>query len=501
MRLRLAIWSLALFAVCLALNTRHHAFPYFYHPDEPGKVEQLIRGEWNLHHPLLLLQTVKALAAVAGTPKEPQPLVETGRVVSAIFISGAVVALSLLAYAWRGWGAALAAGAVLASHHQLYELSHYFKEDSALLFGVSLACLAAWQYAARATLVRAAFLGVACALAISGKYIGVFTLAIALPVLWRTPGDRRRMAAVFAGALVVVLVLVNLPVFTHFATFIGSFARETELVVKGQAGMTRRVPHTQYWSIFLDNMTPVMWLLLVAFLAARWRHRTTLTVAEIIMSVSPFAFALALSFSPKSNDRYFLPATALFSVLAVIGIADLADFLVARWPRRSVIWLASLALIAGQLPSWTASRPGWLGYDRAFQRDDNADLIAWLNAAVPRDAVIAKDNRVALPDPGRKKDASRLNVIPQKVLAKKFAADLGTLDELEARGVTHVAVSEMDYGKFFLSGLRPQESGRKDFDRRREFYERLFREGDLLWEREKGTVLYLHPGIRVYHLR
>ena len=501
MNLRLALWSLALFAACLVLNTRHHAFPYFYHPDEPGKVEQLIEGEWNLHHPLLLLQSVKAFAAVTGTARAPQPLVEAGRVVSAIFISGAVVALSLLAYAWRGWGAALTAGAVLAWHHQLYELAHYFKEDSALLFGGSLACLAAWQYAARSTLARAAFLGAACALAISGKYLGAFTLAIAVPVLWRTPGDRRRMAAVFSGTLLVVLLLVNLPAFTHFATFTGSFARETALVVNGQAGMTRRVPHTQYWNVFLDNTTPVMWLLIGVFLAARWRHRSTLTLVEIIVSAFPFAFALALSFSPKSNDRYFLPATALFAVLAVIGAGDLADFLSPRWPRRVVVTVASLALIAGQFPSWTASRPGWLGYDRAFQHDDNADLIAWLKAAVPRDAIIAKDNRIALPDPARKKDAARLAVIPQKIVAKKFAADLGTLDEVQAQGVTHVAVSEMDYGKFFLRGLRPQESARADFDRRREFYERLFREGELLREWDKGTVLYLHPGIRVYRLR
>ena len=158
-------------------------------------------------------------------------------------------------------------------------------------------------------------------------------------------------------------------------------------------------------------------------------------------------------------------------------------------------------LIVGQSFGWTASRPGRLGYDRAFQRDDTADLIAWLNTAVPRDAIIAKDNRIALPDPKRKKDAARLGVIPQKIRAAKFAADLGTLDELQAQGVTHVIVSEMDYGKFFLRGLHPQESAQADFERRRDFYDRLFHEGELLWERDKGTVLYLHPGIRVYRLR
>jgi hypothetical protein len=501
--LLLAVWSLALFGASVLIDTRHHDFPYFYHPDEPGKVGQIISGKWNLHHPMLLLQTTKLFVEMTGVPRAEQPVVEAGRVVSAIFCSGAVVALSLLAYAWRGWGAALAAGGVLAWHHQLFELAHYLKEDSAVLFGMSVAFLAAWLFAQRGTWPRAAFLGAGCALAISGKYLGAVTLLVALPLLWRSREHRARSFGIFFLFLFLFLLVVNFAIFAHLRTFTHSFARETSLVVHGQAGMTRNVPHTQYWNIFLDNNTPVVWVLLLVFLIARWRQRRTLTFIEIALSAFPFLFALALSFSPKSNDRYFLPATALFSVLAVIGASDLADWLAPRWPRRTVFAIAALALVAAQFPSWTGSRPGWIGYNLAFQHDDTAELIEWLKTNVPPAAVIAKDNRVALPDPRKKRDASRMGIIPQKVLTHKsgFAADLGTLDELQARGVTHVAVSEMDYGKFFLRGLRPQKSGDGDFERRRAFYDQLIDEGELLWEREKSTVLYLHPGIRVYRLR
>jgi hypothetical protein len=114
--------------------------------------------------------------------------------------------------------------------------------------------------------------------------------------------------------------------------------------------------------------------------------------------------------------------------------------------------------------------------------------------------VIAKDNRIALPDPNRKKHASRVGVIPQKVLAKRYAADLGTLEELREKGVTHVAVSESDYGKFFLSSLRPKPGDAEKFQKRKAFYERLLREGKLVFSRDRGTVIYLHPGIRVYQL-
>lgn len=499
----LTVWSAVLFTLCLVLDTRHNDFPWHYHPDEPGKVEQVREGRWNFHHPMLLLGTTRLF--VDGTTPE-QTVVESGRTVSAVFMSAAVVALSLLAWRWRGRGAAVAAGLVLATHHQLYELSHYFKEDAALLFGLSVAALTAWRYAERPTLLRAAMLGAGCALAISGKYLGVVSLVFAVPVLVtrRLP----RAALTFTLTLIVIFAAVNWPMFTSLDTFRDSFARETELVVKGQSGMTRRVPHAQYWSIFLDNSTPVMWAFLVVFIVSRWRQRRALTAIEMIVSAFPFAFALALSFSPKTNDRYFLPATAFFCVLAVIGAGDLASWLSVRWPRRAVLGIAALALIAGQLPAWTPSRPGWLAYDAAFQRDDTRDLIEWLRREVPADAVIAKDNRVPLPDPARKKHAARLGVIPQKIVTPRgfgvksdFVADIGPLEDMLAKGITHVVVSESDYGKFFLASLRPQSSEQSAFERRREFYDRLFRECDLVFERERGTVIYLHPGIRVYRLR
>ncbi len=498
--LLLTAWSLALFIGCFVLNTRHHDFPYYYHPDEPGKVEQLLTGEWNLHHPMLLLDGARLRLAVVGTERDRQAVVEAGRNVSAIFISGAVVVLSLLAWFWRGWGAALGTGGILAWHHQLFELSHYLKEDSALLFGISVAVLGTWLFCERPTIPRAAFLGAACALATSGKYVGALTLFLAAAALLRYGKRRGAEWTAFAAALAAVFVIVNWPLLTQFPTFWESLSRETDYVVNGQKGMTRSVPHAQYWSIFLDNSTPVIWVFLFIFLIARWQQRRNASPGELLIATFPFLFAVMLSFSPKSNDRYFLPASALFALFAIIGASDLAGWLSPKYSRRIVFSLGALALIAAQFPAWTESRPGWLGYDRAFGRDDNRELIAWLKTDVPPEAIIAKDNRIALPDPKRRNHAARLGVVPQTILAKKYAADLGTLEELRARGVSYVAVSEMDYGKFFLESLRPQESEREDFERRRTFYQQLFSGRKPVFEREKSTVLYLHPGIRVYRI-
>ena len=34
---------------------RHNNFPFYYHTDEPGKVERVVSGEHNYRHPLLMI--------------------------------------------------------------------------------------------------------------------------------------------------------------------------------------------------------------------------------------------------------------------------------------------------------------------------------------------------------------------------------------------------------------------------------------------------------------
>ena len=112
--------------------------------------------------------------------------------------------------------------------------------------------------------------------------------------------------------------------------------------------------------------------------------------------------------------------------------------------------------------------------------------------------VIAKDSRVLLPDPNNSRDSKRMEPIPQTVLSKKFAADIGTIAEQRQMGVTHIAVSESDYGTFSRRGVRPKKDDAADFERRRAFYTTLLRNNTPLFQRDRGTVLYLHPGIRLY---
>ena len=64
----LAFWSGVLFVLSFSLYTRFNSFAYFYHPDEPGKVEQLLEEKWNFNHPMLLLSATKTAIEVFRTP-------------------------------------------------------------------------------------------------------------------------------------------------------------------------------------------------------------------------------------------------------------------------------------------------------------------------------------------------------------------------------------------------------------------------------------------------
>jgi hypothetical protein len=309
----------------------------------------------------------------------------------------------------------------------------------------------------------------------------------------RARGNRKLQWVFFLAALTATLLVVNLPLLLHFSAFRQSLGREMQFVVHGQRGVTRNVPHAQYWGIFRDNSTPVMWVLLLVFLEARWRERRRLPLVIWLLIAFPFVCTLALSFFPKSNDRYFLPASACFTFLAALGVVDAARYL-SHWVRyRWALAGTAAALVVAQVPSW-------ITYEAAFLRDDNAELLDWVKTQTPPTAVIAKDSRVQLPDPENPKDKTRFHPMPQKILSERYAADVGSVDQMREKGVTFVAVSESDYGKFQLRSLRPQAEEAESYARRKEFYDNLLRDGELLFERERGAVLYLHPGIRVYRL-
>ena len=138
--------------------------------------------------------------------------------------------------------------------------------------------------------------------------------------------------------------------------------------------------------------------------------------------------------------------------------------------------------------------------DRGFQRDHRRELVDWIKANVPADGAIAVEERVGIPYGKPSRFCEEPKPVPQRLRGARFTADLGTLEELRADEITHVAVTAGHYHPFF----RKEEGARRGVDetfrRRRLFYQRLFAEGRLVWERKSGNVGVLNPDLRLYEI-
>ncbi|GAT35388.1 dolichyl-phosphate-mannose-protein mannosyltransferase [Terrimicrobium sacchariphilum] len=490
-------WAIAVafFALALGIFTRHDHFPSFYHPDEPSKARQLIQGEFNFNHPLLLLQTARLVAYFTQAGDSQQAVTEAGRFSSALFSAAAIACLVLTAAHLRGAWTAAAAGLLVVTNSQLYELSHYMKEDPALVFGIAAFFLALVRCWIAPSPARFLLLGGAAALAISGKYIGALVLPVALiPIFLHRSRWISWLCCMLTG-LALVLLAINYPMISEFVKFTSNVEREMDYAAHGHKGLTRSVPHGVYTRVFADATNPFIWALLIIYYAGmfgvgyRWRN---LHASEWALALFPVAYMLILSFSPKTHHRYFLPDTLLFCT-----IAALAAFHPAR-DRFSRVSLVARHVLLGCAIIWSGTMLARV--DAAFQNDSRQALIEFVKKNVPPDAIIVQDKRVNLPSRDEKRHADSPYFVDQKILGKLFAADVGTIDELRAQDIRYIAVANDDYNRFFLKTHKPKAEDRTEYERRKAFYQQLFAEGTLLWQCPSGPQQYLQPAIKFYYL-
>ncbi len=490
-------WALAavFFFIGLWLYTRHNDFPSFYHPDEPSKARQVIEGEFNFNHPLLLLQTSRFIAWASHAAMTPQPITEGGRLASAFFSAAAIVCLMLLAAHLRGTLAAAAVGLILLANQDIYELAHYMKEDPALAFGMMATFLAAVRCWLKPNAARFALLGAAMALAVSGKYIGALVLPVALVPLLGTPNPRLRSTWFMLGGFIVILLAINYPMLAAAGEATGNVEREVGMAVHGHKGLTRSVPHGVYGAVFRNATNVPIWILLGFYYAAllvQWRRISRI---EWTVALFPIAYVILLSFSPKTHFRYFLPDTMLFCALAALAPFSLV------FPRENPLRIAAASVLGLLLAIGVGmSFAKVLRYDRAFQDDVRRELVTYIKEHIPATETIVQDKRVNLASRKDPRQADSPYFLEQPLLGKLFAADVGTIAELQARGIHYVAVSDGDYGRFFLKTHSAQEDEKAEYDRRKEFYKQLFKQGKLIWERKPGPLIYIQPAIKLYEL-
>lgn len=469
--------------------THDHSFPFYYHTDEPSKTEQVIRGDFNFHHPLLLLDGTEALMRLAGTPKASQPVVEKGRTASAIFAALSVAAIVLLAWQLGGLATGLLAGVLTITHPVLFELSHYMKEDCALLVGLTWSAVALAAYGGRPTLTRAVLVGLAAGLAVSGKYLGcvmAITALIGVALTRREHGSRWVATLAAALALAACFAGINARGIANINRISGSLSQEMEKVEKRaeerEAGGESGIKFKHLSKLGTSLSAPLL-LGLAYWIARRWRERGP--AVWRVLGCFVVGFFLIVSLAPKTKDRYLLPIYVFACGLGAAGLVE--------WTRRQPAtsrWRWAGPVLATAAVVWHI--PGLLANWQGFARDDRRDLTAWLREHVAPTATIAHDIRAHLLF-GQQSGLPGY-VLPNPLLApdERYVADLGTIAELRAKGVTHIVVCEADYHTALERSAKTKQ---------RAFYEDLFAHYPRVWERPSGPLAYLQPGLRVYELK
>ncbi len=500
-------WPLliALFAIALSIFTRHNDYPFYYHPDEFGKCKQVVDGtrSFNFHHPLLLLNVASPLKKLAGKgpdagkPAQLQRAVVAGRRASALFAALTVVALAVAGYVLGGPGGALGAAVVTLLSPPLFEHAHIFKEDAALTMGLALTCMAA-VLSAKAP--RAGLLGVAVGLAVSGKYLGLTALVIALPVILFAPvRDRMRRLSLFAAAFAITFILANRQMFTHLGEWLESFHREFGMSVSGSRGLAAQSPVAQYleWFHLTVPTAAVVFLALNALNLLTTARRRSL--ADWLIFLFPFAFTAMLMASPRVSDRYFLPAAVLFNFNALVGVGVSAEWFTRAFGKYRCAGqcvFVALALCIG----WRGQFRLFKKIDAQFQTDDRRELETWMNGNLPAGGKVVQDDTIHLPDPDDHKQEGIVRAFQHPVTTREFVADLGTLAELRAQGVRYVVTSPKKSQRYTGGAMMPGDAVKVEFERRKTFYEALPREAKLLKRWDIAEIDTLHPGIELYDI-
>lgn len=493
------------FAVSLFLNTRHIAFPYGFHPDEPEKSAQIlsVHNYRNFRHPQLMLEVTQRAFDLGQTPRTLQDVTVLGRHVSATFAAIAVAAICLTGYLTGGlWGAfLLGISALMCSSLVVY--AHYFKEDASLAMGMCLVLLATrWMMMARsrlATSVAVILLGLTCAVATSAKYIGVVFLIAGIAAVIAAPARRWQHRLINTIVLVLTFAFftaaINYRVFIDPSDFENGFGYEANHVVTSHFGLALDRPNTYYietlpieagWPIILLGVAAIPTLFFT------WRHRSGWDV--LVTLIGPgYLFVLSLSRIP--NTRYLLPVVIMTHVMAALLALWLIQSIKNSAARAGIgIMIAAIFLFIGV--------PRCVSVVHQFGDDSRDRLRAWLIANLPPNTIVVGDFYTGMVVHARGMEGK--DIIGNGITVREaFAATrFGPLASLPQQGISYVAVADVAYDRYFVPQLHPTDDFKQEYDDNRKFYADLFTNHKPVWQYDPEMNLHActNPAIRLYRI-
>jgi len=494
----LLIGSGALFAACFFLCTANNDFPASYHPDEPGKVQQILQDTRNYHHPLLMLDVADAATKWLQTPRRFQSIAEVGRGTSAVFSATAAVLIGLAGFVVEGWAGFVLLGLAAGLCPSVISHAHYFKEEASLAFGVGCVVFAAALLTrsrhAVTLLLSTVLLGIACGTAASGKYPGAIFLAPSL-VLVIVACGRRWIVMPIAIVLLCALAAatwygINYRAVQNWDDFKHGFGDEEEHVTTEHFGLTMDQPNDYFVSAMVNEAMPHVAVLGVAapFLLLLQRRRVLLG-AWIILAGG--IYLLGLSYSVVPFFRYVLPVSLLLNVLAALAVVWLARLAIGRPMLRGLILGGGIAVIA------YAQLERCLDYDDQFANDSRDALQQWVKANVPADSLIAADNYTELNGYGMK----GMPRVIRRSWAASFSGD-GNPETLRKRGFDYIITASSSCERWLLPQARAPAGDEQAFKRLQRFYITLERNYVPIWQSKAAHPMdtFANPDIAVYRL-
>jgi len=482
------IWIAGLLALLLWGYTRSNNFPFYYHTDEPGKVEQVISGQPNYRHPLLMINATNALVRLLNVPRNPQRIVIVGRWGSALAAIAAIIASILIARRQSNWMLGVFAGALAGFHPFLFEATHYLKEDCYLLAGLAWTWYAVDRFCERQSAGWLWFSGITSGIAISGKYLGILALGFAIGVVvyqsrragWSIALYR---CVLLVSACVVTAGLLNFQTMLHPVDAMNGLGRELNRIDRDR---TSALFSKNYFFLLIERAGLPLVLSGLAYLAIILRRREKTRLIEVALLIFAFAYLLVLCLTPLGKARYLIPVVTLFSIFAVWAMRSITVSIHERhsaFPQSAAALAGCCLLVAAELPFT------FLG-EHEFSHDQRTKMVEWIRANLPVSAVIAHESRIW---PSRDPGDWRTQLPQRRLSPPYFSITLGNIENMKRLGITHVVAAGAEY-------RRTVGEDHVSVGATSSFYQELKEKGRVVWQVPPGRILYLTPGLTIYAL-
>jgi hypothetical protein len=466
-------------ALALVLNLSNLGFPLAFHADEPTKIEFIEGGTQDFHHPLLMLQLVRA-ARWVQQPVTDEELVVVGRGLMGVVGAISVLLMFVLARQRLSRPWALGAAGAVAVSPTLVVHAHYLDERTLLTASVLAAAVAFFRFVRVRTPAASLWLGLATGLAWSSHFLAILLLPLfALAPLMGAPQPARDFfAGLFRAVLAAgaVFLMVNWPLLRDVGMFVEGLQTGAQHAASGHDVV---IHGHHYWFAFhlvnslAAGMTwPTLLVAIGGLVATAWGWKRADFQDRWIVAAAVL-FYLAVEIAPlkpwPDYSGYAIPVVPFLLYIAARGGARL----VARAPLPAVRASVAATLVSALI---------------VYPMYDSTRLVNGL----------AHDTRT--------RAAAWLEVNPGRVLIEKYASvseDVRSVAELDTAfnqlGVDYILASSFMYERFRVGSQLPGQD--PAVYRAQARYDALFAHPFIEITPAYRSLAFSNPTIRIVDLR